>query len=278
MTLVGDWLQAGLVALAALLVAGSGCRPLTKLDLRRWADRFGAPIDAETRVLVVDRLRHVRMVRSIAIAVGLTTAGLPAYLNLIARDHAASFANQAVSATWIIAAALGCLVAEVLVVQRPKGNRGAALQARQTRDYVSLVWLRVIAATIPFATGSALVATFHGEQRVGIAWAGACASIAALVAVLAGLRRITDRPALAPDGPIRAIDDALRADGAHHLVGAGIALAVVGAVIAVGPVLTAFGAWLSLLTLPVSYLALGIWWALARDTRWSVNRRRATVK
>jgi hypothetical protein len=272
---VGDWIQAGVVAFAALLVVAWGSRPVSERDLRRWSDRFVVSVDAETQMLVVGRLRHARVVRSIAIAIGLTIAGLPAYLNLIARDHAGSFANRAVSATWILAAALGCLVAEVVVVQRARGNRHAALQARRTGDYVSLVWLRVISGAIAVAIVAAFVATFSRVPNVVIAWAGVGGSVLAFGVVLAGLRRITDRPALAPEGPIRGVDDALRSDGAHHLVGAGVALAVTGAAIALERALDASGTWLPLLAVPVSYWALGCWWVLARETRWNVSRQRA---
>lgn len=272
---MGDWIQAGVVAFAALLVVAWGSRRVSERDLRRWTDRFGVSVDAETQVLVVGRLRHARVVRSIAIAIGVTVAGLPAYLNLIARDRASSFANRAVSSTWILAAALGCLVAEVLVVQRARGNRHAALEARHAGDYVSLVWLRVISGAIAVAIVAALLATFFRVPSVVIAWAGVTGSILAFGVVLAGLRRITDRPALAPEGPIRTVDDALRADGAHHLVGAGVALAVTGAAIALERALDASGTWLPLLAVPVSYWALGCWWVLARETRWDVGRQRA---
>ncbi len=270
--------MAGVVAFAALFVIGSGCRRVDDRYLHRWSRRFDIALDVETRPLVVGRLRQARVLRSIAIAIGITVAGLPAYLNLIARDRASSFANQAVGSSWILAAALGCLTAEFLSARNARGNSRAALHARRSENYVSSVWLRVILTAAAIAAAAASAATLSDVPRVAIAWAGAIGAALAGGLVLLGLRLITDRPALAPDGQMRSVDDALRADGAHRLVGAGVALAITGAALTVGCALEAFATWLPLLTVPVSYTALSIWWTLARDASWSVTRPRSVVR
>ena len=79
---------------------------------------------------------------------------------------------------------------------------------------------------------------------------------------------------LAPGGELRSVDEALRADGAHHLAGAAVALAGTAVAAAVPGDLTG---WWALAALPVSLIGLfvlGVWWTLARDSPWSVARAR----
>ena len=90
------------------------------------------------------------------------------------------------------------------------------------------------------------------------------------------MNRSVDRPAVSPDGSLRAIDEALRADGAHHIAGASVALAVTGAVSAL-LIATSDGWW----QLPIgmlNLLAIGCWRELAVGERWNVSAaRQATV-
>ena len=79
---------------------------------------------------------------------------------------------------------------------------------------------------------------------------------------------------LAPGGELRSVDEALRADGAHHLAGAAVALAGTAVAVAVPEDVTG---WWALAALPVSLIGLfvlGVWWTLARDSPWSVARAR----
>lgn len=70
----------------------------------------------------------------------------------------------------------------------------------------------------------------------------------------------------------RRLDDALRADGAHHVVGASIAL---GGIAALASISDAVGAtpW-NLLTGLLTYVVLDNWYGIACTTRWNVDQVR----
>jgi hypothetical protein len=103
-------------------------------------------------------------------------------------------------------------------------------------------------------------------------WAYAAAGTIAVAAVAAGLRVVRDRPLATPDGPGRAIDEAFRADGAHHVVGACLALAATAAAGVAG--LTSRSAFVVVPAQLGIVAALATWSRFALDRRWSVPARR----
>lgn len=68
------------------------------------------------------------------------------------------------------------------------------------------------------------------------------------------------------------LDDALRADGVHHIVGASLALAGLSAT---GPISAAVGvsAWQTVLGM-LSLVVIGVWYGLACRAGWNVDRAR----
>jgi hypothetical protein len=195
-------------------------------------------------------------------------------MNLIDAERSSDFANPLVGNAWLFGAILGALAAEVLVIQRPV-RRVASTLVRRPIDYVDGVWIRWVAAAVPVTTVMAAASTAFERGRWWYGWIGVGGALLATGALALGLHSITYRAALAPDGELRGIDDALRADGAHHLAGAAVALAGISVAEAVPQDVTG---WWALVALPVSLvglLALGAWWTIARDIRWSVDRARA---
>ena len=80
------------------------------------------------------------------------------------------------------------------------------------------------------------------------------------------------RPTNAVSETTRRLDDALRADGAHHVVGASVAMAGLAALHAINDALGA-SAWSMLLAL-LMYVVLGSWYGIACTTRWNVDQVR----
>lgn len=258
-------------AVLPLIIAGivlwRGLRPVGARELRRFLDRFGVQVDEEAEELLTTRLRRSRALRSSGAAIGVLIAGLPMYLSLVAPGRAAAFAVAPVGMAWLMGAALGAILAEVLVVQRPLRGRHAAIEARQVNDLVSPVWamaVRVLAAT---ALVSFVVELRHADAELVVPAVGLLCAIVAVLGLGIGLRRVTDRSRLAPYGRLRIVDDALRSHGAHQVAGAAVALASGGLAMALDP-LRAASTPLSLFVLGGHYLALGCWWSLAGTSTW----------
>lgn len=210
------------------------------------------------------------------VAVGVGVAGLPSYMNLIDADRSSDFANPLVQNTWLLGGALGALVAEVVVVQRP-ADRVASSSGRRVGDYIDVRWVRCVGLAIPMTAALAIVSTALEGSSWWYGWVGFAGALVAAGGLLLGLRAITDRAALAPDGALRDIDDALRADGAHHLAGVAVALAGFCVGVATPDGLAGWWALFTLLAGLLGAVALGIWWTLARDVSWSVAVARASA-
>ena len=268
----GDWLFIVVTVVVSCLLIVRGRRPISEARLVRWSLRFDVVVDSHSRGWVSRRLRRARMIRWTSFVAGLNISLLPMYMNVIDVDRAASFSNPAGSSAPWAAAALGAVLAEVLVVQRPAGPRVADIARRRWRDYADQRWVLAIVGCLPVAIAAATLATAGNDFRWRWSWVGPASVICAIVAVTVGVHHIVDRPAISATGPERLIDDALRADGAHHILGASVALAGMGTfhslAIATSP------NWVSLLFVPAQYWVIYQWQAIACLDRWNVQRVR----
>jgi hypothetical protein len=249
---------------------------MTQSYLASWQARFHIVVPAGEVAFVRGRLREARTTRAVLVAVGVVVAGLPSYMNLIDPERSSDFANPLVQNTWLLGGIVGALIAEIVVAQRPL-DRVASSLGRRPGDYVDLRWVQWVGLAVPLTAALAAVSTALAWGQWGYSWLGFVGAIVAIGGLLFGLRAITDRAALAPDGDLRDIDDALRADGAHHL--AGVAVALAGTCVGVATPDGLFGWWalFALFTNLVGVFALGQWWTLARTVPWSVARARASV-
>jgi hypothetical protein len=202
-------------------------------------------------------------------AIGIVVAGLPSYMNLINAERSSDFANPLVGNAWLLGAILGALAAEIFVIQRPV-LRVASILVRRPGDYVDAMWVRWVALAVPVTAALAAASTVFQAWRWWYGWIGVGGALVATGGLLFGLHAITDRAALAPGGELRSVDDALRADGAHHLAGAAVALAGTSVAAAIPQGLAGWWALVALSASLTGVLALGVWWTLARDVRWSV--------
>jgi hypothetical protein len=267
---VGDAGSALFALLVTAIILVPGLRPITDAMLTRWSLRFDVVVDSANREWLVSRLRRARAVRWIAFAAGVNISLLPAHLSAI-DPGIASLISPWTSSAPIAAAALGALLAELLVVQRADSARIADVAPRRWRDYIGIGWIVAVLMTIPLALIAAVTATAgHHGGRWSSPWTGPVLAIGAAVLAAVGLRRIVDRPPLAASGQVRLLDDAFRADGVHHLVGASLALAGTAAVDTVLLTMSP-GGW-SLLVGLARILVLGAWIGLARDEPWNVAR------
>lgn len=263
-------LQAAVPLAIAALLLWRGLRPVSSRQLTRFVERFGVGLDDQDREFVAARLRRSRAMRSTAAAVGVLVTGLPAYMNLIDADRAGDFAVAPVGAAWMFGAAIAAAAAEVLLVQRPARKGEAALVERRPEHYVSRRWPRIAAALSAAAIVAFGAAVVGGYDSVLEASTGAVGAVIALVAVTVGLRRVADRPRLDTTGHLRALDDALRAYGAHHVVGAAVALSAGSLSIAAQPVFSEVAPVLNLVVGLLGWVSLGVWYTLARNEPWRV--------
>jgi hypothetical protein len=272
-----DWVMASIWTWLSLCIVLAGFGRCTDEMLDRWSLRYDVAIDHPRREWIRARLRRARRARWVAFGLGTLVASTPMYLDVIAPERAAGIAEalRGTNAPWV-AAALSTLLVELFVVQRPRGARVAALERRRWGDYVGERWRVMLVAL-------AIVATVAAAMRIvdrspdpssdrGVAAISATWAVAALVLALVGMRAIVDRPLLAVEGMDRRLDEALRADAAHHLIGAAVAMSVLGAasvLIEVMPtspleVVVGLGTW----------FGVGCWWFLSRQETWNVARVR----
>jgi hypothetical protein len=275
----GDVIQAAVMSLFVALVAALGLRPVTDRMLGRWEVRFHVLVPDRLRAAARRRLRRDRAVRTTAVAVGLLLGSSPAFVNLIDPARSGDFANPALGHAWLVLGALGALLAQVAVShRRPAGPVRAALVRREIGDYVPLgrLWLTMAVAGVAVVLATAAsVAPADGVTDGEWWWFDALGAVVAVAAAGYGLRMVRDRPMVFVEGAERDLDEATRADGAHHLVGASLALAAICALDAtrlVFPAPVALVAQLAAVYLAVDGLAL------ARYTRWDVAARRSVAR
>jgi hypothetical protein len=268
----GDVLQALVVTSFPLLVLWRGFRSPDRAAIERWHRRFGGPVDGSSPPEVLAHIRRGRRYRAVGASIGLVVAALPAYANLIDPAWVSTLTTPVQTMAWVIGGAGGAAVAEITLVQRPVGRRRARLERRTWRDYLP-AWPVGVVAAAAVAAAVASVAVLLGagdepDDAVQLAMAGAAAPVAAGL-LWWGLRRITDRPELSPDPPLFDLDRAMRADGAHLLAGATVAMAGTGALAPIGAIAATASGWLSFALGLSGWFAINAWWVLSRDAGWA---------
>lgn len=266
----GNILQAAVPPAIAVVLLGLGLRPVSARHLARFGERFGVGLDDQDRAFVAARLRRSRAMRSSAAAAGILVGGLPAYMNLIDASRSSDFAIAPVGSAWLLGAAVAAVAAEVLVVQRPARKGEAALVERRPEHYVSPRWPRIATALSAAAIAAFIVGVVGGYDGLLEASTGVVGAVIALAAVTFGLRRVSDRPRLDTTGHLRQLDDALRSYGAHHVVGAAVALSTMSLGLASQPVFNDVAPVLNLVLALVGGISLGVWHSLARNEPWRV--------
>ena len=266
----GDAIGALATSVALLALLTWGMWPTHDRRLFRWSARFGVVISRAGREQVIRDLERSKRLRWGAAVLGLGISALPTYVNLVSPNDAGRFAGEGYGLVWVAAPALGAMVAELVIHQHPRERR-AILAPRRWSDFVPTrpVTLSIAAAGTGIVGGAfALIRhTEHAGTAVGAAGGG----LFGIGLLILGLRHIVNRPRVALTGEARELDDALRADGAHHLVGAVLALTV-----SAGSVALSEGTWelFPLITLPllvVQILALRRWWSLSIFSPWDVT-------
>lgn len=266
----GNILQAAVPPAIAVVLLCLGLRTVTARHLARFGERFGIGFDDQDREFVAPRLRRSRAMRSTAAAAGVLVTGLPAYMNLIDANRSSDFAIAPVANAWLFSAAIAAVAAEVLLVQRPARKGEAALVERRPEHYVSPRWPRIAMALSAAAVAAFIVGVVGAYDGLLEASTGVVGAVIALVAVTFGLRRVADRPRLDTTGHLREIDDALRSYGAHHVVGAAVALSAMSLSLASQPLFNDVAPVLNLVVGLFGTASLGVWHSLARNEPWRV--------
>lgn len=267
----GDWIFLIVLVTASVVACAIGARPISEGQLTRWSIRFNVLLVDSIKPWTARQLRRARSIRTVSFVVGINVGALPMYMNIIDVDSAASFSNDLTAQAPFAAAAIGAMIAEISLVRRPRGVRSATLATRRWVDYIERFWLIFIAGCLPVSALAALFATARSDSYERWVWVGPSASLVAIVVATVGVHIVVNRPAATTDNDGRRVDDALRADGAHHVVGAAVALAGVATCYALT---AALGGWWSIIPALLTYVVLGNWFAIARTSPWNVDQAR----
>lgn len=267
----GDWIFLAVLWIATIAIVAVGVRPLSDHQLVQWSLRFNVLLDESTKGRVSARLRRGRSIRWVSFAAGINIGMLPMYMNVIDVERAAEYSNQLTAQAPFAIAAVGAVLAELTMVSQPSGVRSADLVSRRWSDYVVRFWLVVIVWTLPI---SLIGAWFAASQELSTrwVWAGPAASAFGILAATVGVRVVVNRPARDAGTDARRIDDALRADGAHHVVGAAVAVSGIAACSSVGNALGP--SWWGFFPMLLSWVLVGNWYGIACNTRWNVDQAR----
>jgi hypothetical protein len=269
-----DWRFLIVLWSVSLVVVVAGTRPISDGQLTKWSIRFNVLIHDGAAAMIRPQLRRARAIRWTAFVVGVNIGMLPMYMNVIDVERSADFSNELTVQAPFIAAALGSVAAELAFVRRHvRARRTAAVTVRRWTDYVPALWVRCVALCVPISLVAAIVATARVEALRPWAWpwVGPIASALALAAMTIGVHHVVNRPSSAVSEQDLRLDDALRADGVHHIVGASFAMA--GA--ATSSALTAaFGGVLGVASGLAFYAVIGVWYSLAATERWNVDQAR----
>lgn len=259
-------------ATTAALVVG-GLLPVSQRRLHRWSVRFNVLLDdPDLTGALAGRLRRARAIRWTTFAVGLNIGLLTEYMNKFAPERAAAASNPLTTQAPFAAAALGALVAELSLTGSPRGVRTATVTPRRWSDYTDRFWLVFVVATVPVSLLCGLIVAGGTHSEADWWWVAPAASALAVAAITVGVHYVVNRPASATDEPTRRIDDALRADGVHHIIGAAVAL---GGMAACWAMSAALGSHLlGLVPASVTYAVLGCWYGIACTTVWNVDQAR----
>lgn len=254
-----------------VVIVAIGFAPVRDRSMVKWSLRFNVLIaDAASERWLVSRLRRAKVIRWTTFALGINIGMLPMYMNVIDVERAAEFSNDLTAYAPYAAAALGAVLAEVSLVRPPKGTRYASMVTRRWTDYIERFWLVVIASTLPLT----VVASWLALRRFDPDWwwVAPLGSALAITAATIGVHVVVNRPTNAFSETTRRLDDALRADGAHHVVGASVAMAGLAALHSINDALGT-SAW-NLLPVLLMYAVLGSWYGIACTTRWNVDQVR----
>lgn len=267
----GDWLFLLTLWIATIAIVAIGVRPLSDRQLVEWSLRFNVLLDESTKTCVSSQLRRGRSIRWVSFAVGINIGMLPMYMNVIDVERAATYSNQLTAQAPFAIAAVGAVLAELTMVSQPSGVRSAGLVTRRWSDYVERFWLLVIVWTLPISLTAAWFAASQ-ELSTRWVWAGPVASAFGILAATVGVRVVVNRPARDAGTDAGRIDDALRADGAHHVVGAAVAVAGIAACSSVSNALGS--SILGVVPMLLSWVLVGNWYGIACNTRWNVDQAR----
>jgi hypothetical protein len=264
----GDVVTLSIIGLFVAVLVAYGWGPIRPRLVDQWAIRFDVLVTSTDAPVVRHRLRRARGIRWTASGIGVLVATAPVAMNLIDAERSTEVATPLISLAPVVFAAVGAVIAEVAVVQRPAAQI-SDLRLRRASDYVPTHWLAACATGIVVTVAATVWAASQGGMT-GWSWTASALVIITAVVSAWGVRRIVDRPRSTVAA--RSIDDALRADGVHHIVGATVA--VTGSA-AARAVTAASGDWWVVLPASVVYCgALWCWYWIAATDRWNVARAR----
>ncbi len=261
----------GLLWIGSVIAVAYGSRPVSDRQLTRWATRFDVVIAEDWRSHVSAQLRRVRTVRWGAIVVGTNLGAVEIYVAAIDLERAAGISSPLTKMVPFAAAALGAIAAELSLARPSGGVRSASLAVRRWTDYIDIPWIVFVGVCLPVSLAASVAMLSRPEASTQWVWLAPVGCVLAVLAITAGINAVVDRPAVSVDVDHRHVDDALRADSAHHIVGAAVALA---GVVTSGALMVVVDGPGRLIPAVIAFVLLGVWFGLARTARWSVETAR----
>jgi hypothetical protein len=245
-------------------------RPPSEGAVLNLARRQGVTVDEDLRPWLAVRIRRGRAWRAAGGTIGWTLYTLPVTLSQFSPGLGSGLSRPFSGPVPHAGYLLGCVAADLAARRAAdSGGRAALLRDRRVADYVppwALRLMRFSAATGLLLAPVALVSTpVDGVPPVSreVVAANIGIVVVGLVATELFLRMAAHRPSQATSPATLAADEALRADSARRVLGAGMVV-VVAAAVSVAAAAIAPLAWLGFFG---SVLLLRLWWSVVDTSR-----------
>jgi hypothetical protein len=214
----------GLWALFPLVLVLLALRPVSARELGKFSVRYGVEINSETRPAMDRYIRRGRTVRLAGAALGLSLHSVLYAVGLSIPNDDAFYG--------IVGYLLGAFVGALLPHSNVVEPRTASLVPRQMSDYLPRAAL--VAPVVAVGVGALAAVVFEIEPRRVLpdftgSNTGLVLAVIAAAGTLTSIWIVIGRSQPITTRGLVTVDDAMRTEAVHTLVGTGTAIALLGA-------------------------------------------------